>query len=158
MKAELNKINTIIRPAEFMDLNAILRLYAELRPHDPIFLRTAAEEAWMSILSSSDVLIIVAEVNSEVVSTAMIVFFSTLAQQGRPFGVVEHVITTQKYRRCGIGKEVMNFLLKAARERNSYKVTLLSEVKNNNAHQFYESLGFKGDLERGYKIHMPSVG
>jgi GNAT superfamily N-acetyltransferase len=43
----------------------------------------------------------------------------------------------------GIGKTMMKFALKQAKEKGCYKMTLSSNLKRERAHKFYESLGFK---------------
>jgi len=53
-------------------------------------------------------------------------------------------------RRRGLARAVLEFALKLAWSRGCYKVILLSGVQRSEAHKLYESIGFRGDVERGF--------
>ena len=55
-------------------------------------------------------------------------------------GHIEDVIISNKYRSKGVGKEIMNYLVTEAENRNSYKVILNCNETNCG---FYEKCGFK---------------
>jgi ribosomal protein S18 acetylase RimI-like enzyme len=53
---------------------------------------------------------------------------------------IEDVVVEKKYRKKGIGKSLLNILLKYAKKKNCYKIVLESKKKNIN---FYKSCGYK---------------
>ena len=66
-----------------------------------------------------------------------------MAHNGTPSAVVEDVGILPMLQGKGIGKMMMEFALKYAKEKGCYKMSLSSNLKREKAHQFYESLGFK---------------
>ena len=83
-------------------------------------------------------------------STCMLAVVPNLASGGSPFGVIEHVVTLPQYRRRGLGRTVLQFALNRAWAQGCYKVILLSGAQRADAHKLYESVGFRGDVERGF--------
>lgn len=61
---------------------------------------------------------------------------------GKLFAVVENVAVNEAYRRQGIGKAMMEKAMLLAKENGCYKLMLSSDIKRENAHLFYDSLGF----------------
>ena len=85
-----------------------------------------------------------------VTATCMLAIVPNLASGARPFGVVEHVVTLPQFRRQGLARLVLQFALDLAWSKNCYKVILLSGAQRTEAHRLYESVGFQGDIERGF--------
>jgi GNAT superfamily N-acetyltransferase len=146
----LSELNTIIRSAKPDDLSGILALYSELRPNDPDLTEDAARTLLSRIIDDPALELIVCECEHVLVSTCMLAIVTSLASGGRPFGVIEHVVTLSQFRRRGLGRATLQFALDLAWTRGCYKVILLSGVQRTEAHSLYESLGFKGDVERGF--------
>jgi GNAT superfamily N-acetyltransferase len=142
----------LVRFAEHRDLKAVLRLYQELRPQDPELAASRAEAVWSDVLGQPHIRIVVAEVDGGLASTCMIAVIANLASEGRPFAVIEHVITLPQFRGQGLASAVMRRALDFAWSRNCCKVMLLSGMQRPEAHKLYESLGFRGDVERGFVI------
>ena len=71
-------------------------------------------------------------------------------ERGAPFGLIEHVVTAFRFRRQGFGRQVLSFALDLAWSKGCYKVVLVSGSARAEAHRLYESVGFKGDVERGF--------
>jgi len=46
----------------------------------------------------------------------------------------------------------MNIAIEYAKEQGRYKVTLQSGIKREEAHRFYESVGFDGNSKRAFEI------
>ena len=138
----------LIRLAQSGDVNGILDLYRELRPCDP---ELAEPNALLrKILSNQDLALVVCECDDTLTATCMLAIVPNLASGGRPFGVLEHVVTLNRFRRRGFGRAVLQFALEIAWSRNCYKVILLSGMQRSEAHATYESVGFRGDVERGF--------
>ena len=91
--------------------------------------------------------IVVAEINDILSSTCQLSLCSTLTNNARPFGIIEHVITSSKYRRSGLSQKVIEKSLEFAWEFNCYKVMLLSGENCAAAHNLYEKIGFSQVLK-----------
>jgi GNAT superfamily N-acetyltransferase len=132
------------------DLENLLKLYSELRPHDPTL--TEKDSAWDDLLNNPYTKIVVAEVDDVLASTCQLSICPTLTNNARPFGIIEHVITASNYRRRGLSQKVIEKALEFAWEFNCYKVMLLSGENRNEAHKLYEKIGFKSGIEKGFII------
>lgn len=141
-----------IRNAASKDLAGLLALYRELRPNDPILRPDIARQALETLLARTDIEIVVCEADEELVATCMLVVIPNLASGARPFAVVEHVVTLSAHRRKGYSRLVLEHALTSAWSRGCYKVMLLSGVQRVDAHKLYESVGFLGDVERGFVV------
>ena len=142
----------VVRFAEFRDLNELLTLYQALRPHDPELTPEQAAVRWRELLSQSHIRVVVAEHEGTLASTCMIALVTNLASGGRPFGVIEHVITLPQFRGRGLARATLRYALDFAWSHSCCKVMLLSGMQREEAHALYESLGFRGDIERGFVI------
>jgi ribosomal protein S18 acetylase RimI-like enzyme len=143
-------IGHLIREATRADLPGLLALYRELRPNDPAMPDSEASSSWDHLLGSPGLLVIVAESGSSIASTCMLAIVPSIASGGRPFGVIEHVVTAKTLRRRGLARSVLEHALRLAWSRNCYKVILLSGADRTEAHRVYESVGFRGGVECGF--------
>ncbi|MDO6708627.1 GNAT family N-acetyltransferase [Photobacterium sp. 1_MG-2023] len=141
-----------IRTARPQDLEGLLRLYRALRPHDQPLTAPAAEAHWEALLAQPNTRIIVADIDGTLASTCQLGLVPTLTNGAKPFGVIEHVITTDQYRRRGLSQKVIEKALALAWELDCYKVMLLSGETRTAAHQLYEKIGFQSGIERGFVI------
>lgn len=145
----------VIRECREQDLAGLLSLYAELRPRDPVMTPAMARETLASLLARPEVRIIVAEVGGELAATCQLGVIPTLTNGGRPFGIIEHVITGAAFRRQGLSHQLLEHTLALAWELDCYKVMLLSGEGREAAHRLYEGLGFKAGIEKGFVIKAP---
>lgn len=147
----------VVRFAESRDLNGVLALYKALRPHDPELTAQQAEATWRELLAQSHIRVVVAQSEGTLASTCMVALVTNLANGGRPFGVIEHVITLPEFRGRGLARATLQHALDFAWSRSCCKVMLLSGMQRQEAHALYESLGFRGDIERGFVIKPASA-
>ncbi|HZP86694.1 MAG TPA: GNAT family N-acetyltransferase [Burkholderiales bacterium] len=145
-------MNPLVHPARPNDLPGILALYRELRPRDPELSAEIAQQAFNALIAREDLYLFVCEVARSLVATCMLAVIPNLANGMRPFGVIEHVVTLSSHRRRGYARIVLEHALDIAWSRSCYKVMLLSGAQRGDAHKLYESVGFVGDLERGFVI------
>jgi GNAT superfamily N-acetyltransferase len=144
------------RRARPEDLPQVLQLYRELRPHDPDLPPERARTLWDALLSDSHIEIVVADCDDAVGATCMLAVIPNLASGGRPIAMIEHVITAARFRRRGLARAVLLAALDRAWARGCCKVVLLSGMGRREAHALYESIGFRGDVERGFVIKPPA--
>jgi ribosomal protein S18 acetylase RimI-like enzyme len=144
-------MNIFIRNARQEDLPALLDLYVHLNTANAVLSEDGyLEEAWQQILSDPKVNCLVADADGALVGSCILVIVPNLTRRARFFGVIENVVTHTDYRRQGVGTKLMRHALGVAWEQNCYEVMLLSGAGRPDAHQFYESLGFKRDSKVGF--------
>jgi GNAT superfamily N-acetyltransferase len=142
----------VIRECREQDLAGLLTLYAELRPNDPVLAPSVAREALRRLLAEPGVRLLVAEVEGQLAATCQLGVIPTLTNGGKPFAIIEHVITAAAFRRQGLSQQVIARALAIAWEMECYKVMLLSGEGREEAHRLYEKLGFKAGIEKGFVI------
>lgn len=143
------------RFARYNDLEGIMDLYDHLNPGDVRAPLSRMKIIWDEIMNDPGrYRYAVAEDNGSIVAVSNITVVPNLTRSGRPYGVIENVVTHPDVRRKGFGRATIQLLLDFAREQNCYKVMLLSSDKRKEAHEFYRSIGFDGDSKRGFVYYM----
>lgn len=142
-----------IRAATTEDLPAILGLYAELHPDDPVPSPQSVQRAWSAIQAQPGRTILVAEVGAVVVGTTDCAIQANLTRDTRPLMLIENFVVAAAARRTGVGSALLREAVRLAREAGCYKVQLLSRSSRTDAHAFYESQGFK-TLAQGYRLYL----
>lgn len=148
----------MIRLAEQKDLAGLLALYKELRPNDPSLDPELAEQRWQQLIDDTRTHVVVAEVEGELAATCALSINLSITNGARPFGIIEHVVTGQKFRRQGLSKQVLEYGINQAWQLECYKVMLLSGEQLTGAHKVYEAVGFKSGIEKGFVIKRPKKG
>ncbi len=87
--------------------------------------------------------LIVAELNGEVIGTLHLIFIPSISYQGGLRAQVESVRVDRRFQNQGIGSEMMKWTIERARGRNAHLVQLTTHRSREDAHRFYERLGFK---------------
>ncbi len=88
--------------------------------------------------------LIVAELAGNVIGTLHLIFIPSISYQGRLRAQVESVRVDRKYQSQGIGSEMMKWTIRRAQERGAHIMQLTTHKSRQDAHRFYERLGFKG--------------
>ena len=144
-----------IRKLNADDLDQLLQLYVHLIPNeDPRPEKKTVRSIWESICVNSDRLYF-GVFEESMVSTCNLTIIPNLTRAGRPYGLIENVVTHTDHRRKGYGKAVLNHALAYAKNRNCYKVMLLTGSKNEGTYRFYESVGFDRHAKQGFVIRFP---
>lgn len=136
-----------IRLARLRDVDGLAALYRELRPHDPRLSRAQTTRILKRLLADQHSCLVVCEVGGVLAATCQLGVVPTLAVGGRPFGIIEHVVTLPDFRQRGLARATLEFALQLAWRRGCYKVMLLSGVQRQGAHQLYRAVGFKDGTE-----------
>ncbi|WP_312037199.1 GNAT family N-acetyltransferase [Pseudoalteromonas sp. MMG012] len=76
----------------------------------------------------------------------------SIANGGKPFAIIEHVVTGSEFRRQGLSRQVLEYAVALAWQPGCCKVMLLSGEELTAAHRVYESVGFKSGIEKGFVI------
>jgi ribosomal protein S18 acetylase RimI-like enzyme len=139
----------IFRIATRADLPSIVRLLADddlggqrERNEDP--LPDSYYSAFEEILQDRNHELIVAELNGEVIGTLHLMFLPSISFQGGLRAQIESVRVDTRYQSRGIGSEMMKWAIERAKARGAHIVQLTTHKSREDAHRFYERLGFKG--------------
>ena len=97
--------------------------------------------------------LLVAEDEGEILGTAVLTVLPGLSRGALPFSVVEYVVVDEKCRRSGIGKLLMDYIIKQSKDASCYKIMLTSDKRRGEAHRFYRSLGFEASAE-GFRLYL----
>ncbi len=137
------------------DLKKLLELYRHLHPDDPEISKEALGKSWTQIMGHESFLrYIVLENKNALVASCCVSVIPNLTRSGRPYALIENVITHPDYRRKGAGAQVIKAAIEYAAERNCYKIMLLSDFARKEAHAFYKSLGFNDNSKKGFLLKL----
>lgn len=124
-----------IREADLKDCDALARLYTELTgremPEDQIVAQAVIQE-------SGHVYVLVDD--GEVVGTGTLTFRS-VPTAGR-VGYVDDIVVSSACQGKGYGKQMIDFLIKTARQKGCVRLDLTSGPQRTNANMMYISTGF----------------
>jgi GNAT superfamily N-acetyltransferase len=133
-----------IRQATEADLEAILILYRQPDlDNDCLLSLPEASLVFDRIQQYPNYHLYVAELEHKIVGTFALLIMDNLIHLGSPSGIVEAVAVEPTSQGKGVGKAMMHFAIAKCRAANCYKLTLSANLKRQNAHAFYESLGFE---------------
>jgi GNAT superfamily N-acetyltransferase len=139
-----------IRAADIDDLSSILELYAQPSIDDGRRLaKDKAETIFHRITGYPNYKIYIALLNGKVVGTFALLIMDNLGHLGAPSGIVEDVAVDPDCQGRGIGRAMMQHAMQSCREAGCYKLSLSSNLKREQAHRFYKSLGFN---QHGYSF------
>lgn len=163
----------IIRLASETDYTAAVELYAEFGGAVPGISGEEGLAQWRALLAHSGTSVIVAEdqgdeatvvcknsracISDSCAPICAIVTLHVLPNMtylGRPYALIENVITSQAYRGQGLGRQVLERAIDMAWDANAYKIMLLTgkDRKDGGAKGFYESLGFSDEDKYGMTL------
>lgn len=147
----------LIRPITQHELPDLLALYEYFTPDNAISPEAVAA-VWEQICADDKLYYFGAEVDGKLVSTCNLTIILNLTHQGRPYGLIENVVTHPDYRKRGLASQGLDAALKTAWAQNCYKVMLLTGSKSEATLQFYENAGFKRGVKTGFVAHPNDYG
>lgn len=126
----------MIREAKLDDLkNGLLECLSEL--YDIDYQR--AGSVFLERETCNNTFTYVNELKGKIVCTGTLILDTKYGHNGQKSGLIEDVCTLESWQGKGLGREMVQFLINAAKTFGCYKVILCSETKNIN---FYSKLGF----------------
>lgn len=136
--------NIMIRSVAVADLAALCELYRQLNPDDPPGpSEAAALDLLVGVLEHAGTTIFVGEVDGSCVSTCMLVVCPNFSRSGRPFGLIENVVTHRDHRRQGYGRRLVQRAIEAARQQGCYRVSSMTGSRRQETLRFYEETGLQ---------------
>lgn len=136
-------MNLTIRLATINDVPAILGIYAAALDNNKVLPVEDAKKIFIRQTQYPDYHVFLAETEQGPVGTFALLIMENMAHMGTPSAIVEDVGVLPGLQGKGIGKKMMEYALQYAKAKGCYKLTLSSNLRREQAHQFYESLGFK---------------
>lgn len=143
-----------IRRASTKDIAAIVDMLAD----DPLGAQRETpdelgpyQDAFARIEEDPQQLLAVAERAGQVVGTLQLTFIPGLSRQGATRAMIEGVRIHAAERGSGLGSDLTNWAVDQARQRGCTLVQLTSDATRQEAHRFYERLGFEAS-HVGFKL------
>jgi GNAT superfamily N-acetyltransferase len=99
-------------------------------------------KAFQEIDADANNELIVAELDGKVIGTLQLTFTPSLSYRGSKRCTVESVRVDTSLRGKGIGREMMLWAIERAKEKGCISMQLTSHKDREDAHRFYEQLGF----------------
>ena len=146
----------VVRDAAADDLSDLLRLCQQLAQDRGSALPVGADDATpllAAIATQPGRHLLVAEVGGKIVGTADLLMVPNLTHSGAPWAVVENVVVDKEVRRRGVGRALIDDLIRRCATAGCYKVQLLSNKSRTDAHEFYRSVGFEAVAE-GFRMYL----
>lgn len=97
--------------------------------------------------------LLVAELDGEVVGTCQLIVFRHIQAGGGRCAEIESVHVHPELRGHGVGTTLMRHAVERARALGCYRVQLTSNTVRDDAHRFYESVGFS-PTHIGFKLSL----
>ena len=139
-----NMSHVEVRDASEEDLPAVLRVLAESGiDGGESFTLDEARQHFARIRQGSGFRLLVAVADGEIAGTYVLQIMEKLGKRGTPAGVVEDVAVRPGRQGQGIGRAMMEHAREACRQAGCYKLALSSNLRREDAHRFYDSLGFE---------------
>ncbi|MFH1922639.1 MAG: GNAT family N-acetyltransferase [Planctomycetota bacterium] len=149
----------VVRRVRADELDALLELYQDLHADDvPWASERKLRTLWAEVLENPMLDYVAAEVDGRLVASCTLVIVPNLTRAGRPFALIENVVTHRDYRRRGLGTATIEYALDLAWASDCYKVMLLTGRKDPGVRRFYEQTGFEKDGKTGFIARPPAEG
>ncbi|WP_419904982.1 N-acetyltransferase family protein [Kiloniella sp.] len=150
----------IIRAAQEKDYLSAVLLYAEFGASVPVISGGEGKRQWRKLLEHPGTEVVVAVEKSaegkeeQVCAIVTLHLLPNMTYLGRPYALIENVITAENCRGQGLGRKVMEHTIEIAWGANAYKIMLLTGKgrQDGGAKGFYESLGFSDDDKYGMTL------
>ena len=142
-----------IRSAKLTDQRVLCELYRQLNPAEaPWPSDAAAADALSKVLEHDGTIILICEVAGIAVSTCVLVVCPNFSRLGRPFALIENVVTHREYRKRGYGRQVVEHAIEIARQQGCYRVTLMTGSRREETLRFYEVAGMRRNTKTAFEM------
>ena len=89
-------------------------------------------------------------------ASCTLIVIPNLTRGGKPYALIENVVTHAGYRGRGYGTSILHAAAKAAWDVGCYKVMLMTGSKQPSTLKFYENAGFE-QTKTGFQMRRMSV-
>ncbi len=136
------------------DLESLLALYRQLQPEDDPASVEDSKIVWREIENNPNIHYYGAIDDGKVVSSCYAVYVPNLTRNNRGLCLIENVVTDQAYRNRGLASKIIDMAVSYAKEMSCYKVILQSGTAREDAHRFYEKMGFDGNSKKAFDMRL----
>lgn len=141
-----------IRAAKSIDRPVLCDLYRQLNLDDPPWSSDiVAADALADVLGHDGTTILICEVDGIAVSTCMLVVCPNFSRSGRPFALIENVVTHREHRKRGYGRKIVRYAIEMARQVGCYRVTLMTGSRREETLRFYEATGMRRNTKTAFE-------
>lgn len=138
----------IARRLTAKDHGDAMALYRVLAGNDSI---QSDKACFDTLIAHPGTLIFGADSGGRIKSMATLHLLPNITQNGRPYGLIENVVTDPAARGQGLARLTMRAAIDDAWQADAYKIMLLSG-RDTGALGFYEKLGFRADQKHGLQL------
>lgn len=138
-----------IRLATSGDYFAIMSLMKQLNPKDSDISNGKGMQIFKSILNTEGLAIYLAELDGIPAACCYLNIIPNLTRGGRPYAVIENVITDTNFQRQGVGTLLLKEVIATAFRSECYKVMLLTG-RDRKVHKFYKNCGLEKDKKTAF--------
>ena len=132
-----------IRAALASDLEGLLKLYPQLNPSDEPISRDLAASRLGEINQLPGSAVLLGLLGDDLVTSCTLIVIPNLTNGGKPYALIENVVTDALHRGQGYGTRLLRAAVAAAWEAGCYKVMLMTGSKQPSILKFYENAGFE---------------
>jgi GNAT superfamily N-acetyltransferase len=146
-------MNTVtVREAVKADMPSVMKLIgqSDMSPDNELTL-AQADELFEKITATGYHRLYVAELDSSIVGTFALVVVQQLSHNGARSVILEDIVVRSDLQGHGIGNQIMKSAIDRAQALGCYKICLSSGKAREQAHAFYEKLGYDKD---GFRFAM----
>ena len=134
-------------PLSVADTEAALALYAELTLGPTDF----SPDDFAAVVAHPGTIVFGAKLGDSIAGMVTLHVLPNVTWGGRPYALMENVVTAPSQRRQGIGRHMLSAAVEAAWAAGCYKVMVLTGRKRG-AKGFYEAIGFSEEDKHGMVI------
>jgi len=131
-----------ITACEAKDLPHLIALYAALNPVDQACPADLAVTNLAQLQAIPGSAVLLGWAAGHVVSSCTLIVVPNLSRSGRPYALIENVVTAPAFRRQGHARRVLDAATTRAWGKGCYKVMLMTGSKDHGTLDFYEKAGF----------------
>lgn len=136
------------------DLADVLGLMRQLVTNDEPIEPEVAAANWQRLIGGDMVQVLIGRLGGEAITTCVLAILPNLTRGGKPYAVVENVVTHADYRGRGYGKLTMHTAIERARAAGCYKVMLATGRKDEALFRFYEACGFSRHSKTAFEVRI----
>ncbi len=140
-----------IRKLRKSDYDNAVALYRELSGETHVAEGHSDKKHFAELLAHPGTCLFGAVVKQTIVSMLTLHTLPNMTYGGRPYCLIENVVTLRQFQGQGLAKQVMSAAIKDAWAANAYKIMLLTGQLAG-AKGFYEKLGFSADQKFGMAL------
>ncbi|MEO0666462.1 MAG: GNAT family N-acetyltransferase [Pseudomonadota bacterium] len=137
----------MIRAFTAADADTALTLYRHLVGDQPV----AGHAAFARLIAHPGTRVLGAWAGEVAQAMVTLHILPNMTHGGRPYALIENVVTHAEHRGVGHGRQVMEAAVSAAWAADCYKIMLLTG-RTAQARGFYEALGFSADEKWGMTL------